>query len=162
MGYSGWIIVAKGDDTLSKEPAVTAHGRGVLAEYVRGDWREMWLDGRWGTRPSPSATELATATGAPAMTVFVMDEDCAVAYGAAPSGQCWEAVFSEEAAEAYEAIPAGYERRAAVTAALDWAAEAKLLCCEPGPVETALRDGWYSDLLRCFGLPEGVEIHRAE
>ncbi|QKW51114.1 hypothetical protein [Streptomyces buecherae] len=162
MGYSGWIIVAKGDDTLAKEPAVAAHGSAVLAEYVRGDWRELWLNDRWGVRPSPAVAELVATTGAPAMAIYVMDEDCAVAYGATPSGRRWEGVFSEEAATAYEAMPPDYHRSRAVADALTWAEEAGLTCCPPEPVETALRDGWYSDLLERFGLPEGVEVHRAQ
>ncbi|MFE6774773.1 hypothetical protein [Streptomyces sp. NPDC057702] len=161
MGYSGWIIVAKGDDTLSKESAVVAHGSAILAEYVRGDWRELWLNDRWGARPSPSVAEVVATTSAPAMAIYVRDEDCAVAYGATPSGRRWEGVFSEEAAAAYEVTPAHYQRARAVVGALAWAKEAGLTCCEPEPVETALRDGWYSDLLQRFGLPEGVEVHRA-
>ncbi|MBB5934201.1 hypothetical protein [Streptomyces zagrosensis] len=161
MGYWGWIIVAKGDDTLKKEPAVAAHGRTVLGEYVRGDWREIWLDERPGARPSPSVVEVAAATGAPALAVHVVDEDCAVAHAATPSGRCWKGVFSEEAAREYAMLPPDYRRGQAVADALVWASEAGLSRADARRVEAAFRDGWYSDLLRCFGLPEGVEIHRA-
>ncbi|MGW7140839.1 hypothetical protein [Streptomyces xanthophaeus] len=156
MGYWGWIVVAKGDSALVEHPAVTADGRvGVLHAYVRGDWREIWLDGGCG-RPGAAAQAVARVTGAPAMVVVVADEDCAVLHAAAPAGAPWTGVFQESAALEYEAVPPGYVRARAVSGAMAWAAEAGLTADAAG-AEAAFADGWYTDLLTALGFPEGAE-----
>ncbi|KUJ69857.1 hypothetical protein ACZ90_08695 [Streptomyces albus subsp. albus] len=157
MGYWGWIVVAKGDESLAAHPAVAAFGGEVLAEYAMGEWREIWLDEGSAEHSSPEVSGLVAATGAPALAIYVADEDCAVMDAAAPSGAEWTGVFAEERAREYQALPAGYRRADAVAGALAWAAEAGLMADRAG-VERALAEGWYSDLLEAFGIPERIEV----
>ncbi|MFC7310027.1 hypothetical protein ACFQVC_38145 [Streptomyces monticola] len=154
MGYWGWIVIAKGDEKLANFPSVAVDGAEPLDEYVRGQWREIWLGT---TEADPEPLEIATATDAPAMAVYVADEDCATLHAASPSGQEWTGVFEEETAEEYGAVPEGYRREDAVAAALAWAAEAGLTA-DPAKTAAAFADGWYEDLLTAFGLPEGEPV----
>jgi hypothetical protein len=104
---------------------------------------------------SADIAAVVAATGAPAMAFYVMDEDCAIGEGAAPSGHRWDGVFTEECvlSDYPDAMPAGYRRENAVAGAIAWAAEAGLTA-DPAMVEEAFAGGVTRRLYKAVGLPD--------
>ncbi|WP_436777014.1 hypothetical protein [Yinghuangia sp. YIM S09857] len=156
MGYWGYIVVAKGDHTLAEHPAVAAFGKGVLENYARGAWREIWMYSSYDHDVADIAA-VVDATGAPAMAFYVMDDDCAIGEAAAPSGMYWDGVFTEKCvlSDYPEALPTGYRRENAVAGAISWAAEAGLTA-DPAKIEDAFAHGWLNHLCDAVGLPAVV------
>lgn len=153
MGYSGYIVVAKGDHTLGEHPAVAAFGDGVLEDYPRGPWREIWTYPSYDYDDADIAA-VAAATGAPAMAFYVVDEDCAIGEAAGPSGLRWDGVFTEECvlSDYPDALPTNYRREHAVAGAVAWATEAGLTA-NPAEIEHAFARGWLHNLYDAVGLP---------
>ncbi|MFE5326150.1 hypothetical protein ACFRCG_07120 [Embleya sp. NPDC056575] len=152
MGYWGYIVVAKGDHKLAEHPAVAAFGNGVLDDYPRGSWREIWMYSRPGD--DADITAVVAATGAPAMAFYVMADDCAIGEAATPSGLRWDGVFTEECilSDYPDALPTDYRREHAVAGAVAWAAEAGLTA-NPTGIEHAFASGWLHHLYDAVGLP---------
>lgn len=129
MGYTGRILVARTVTSPAGSPAVAA---AVLHEREFGaGWWSVQLDG-----DAPGALEgLVTATGAPVLSAFVLDSDCADVEGLTPSGVNWRTYLHPHTAESYGAPALDQSEEEITRQALAWSAEAGL-AAERG----ALRD----------------------
>ena len=118
MGYTGRIVVAR-----SAEPLSGLDGAKVLTESAwPGGWRSAQLDGDLrGTLPA-----LVAATGAPAITAFIIDSDVADVEAATPAGVNWHVYLHPEQADDYGAPELEQTPAEVVEAALTWATEAGL------------------------------------
>src|SRR5687768_2356220 len=117
VGYTGRILVAR---TVTS-PAVAAE---VLHEREFGaGWWSVQLDG-----DSPGALkELVAATGAPVLSAFVLDSDCADVEGLTPSGVNWRTYLHPDTAESYGAPALEQSDEEITRQALAWSAEAGLV-----------------------------------
>jgi hypothetical protein len=116
MGYSGRILVARtGGPYAGPAP--------VLWEDDRGSgWRWIQLDG-----DAPGALgELVAATGAPAISAYVLDSDLADVEALTPDGQRWRTYLHPATAESYGAPPLSQTPDEVLQAALEWSGQAGL------------------------------------
>jgi hypothetical protein len=129
--------------------AVVLHER----EFGAG-WWSVQLDG-----DSPGALKgLVAATGAPVVSAFVLDSDCAEVEGLAPSGVYWRTYLHPDTAESYGAPALDQSDEEIIRQALAWSVEAGL------PADRgALRDAFEAtnvfaeesldELLGALGIP---------
>ncbi|MET8152374.1 hypothetical protein ACIBSW_01800 [Actinoplanes sp. NPDC049668] len=132
-----------------------ALGAEVLHEREFGaGWWSVQLDG-----DSPGALKgLVAATGAPAVSAFVLDSDCAEVEGLSPAGVSWRTYLHRDTAEGYGAPALEQSDEEITRQALAWSAEAGL-AADPG----ALRDAFEAtnvfaeetldELLAALGIP---------
>ena len=152
MGYTGRILVARTVTSPAGSSAVAAevlHAR----EFGAG-WWSVQLDG-----DSPGALErLVAATGAPALSAFVLDSDCADVEGLTPSGVKWRAYLHPDTAESYGAPALDQSEEEITRQALAWAAEAGL-AAERGALRDVLEatstfaEDTFDELLGALGIP---------
>ena len=149
MGYTGRIVVAR-----SAGPLSGLDGAEVLTGSAwPGGWRSAQLDGDLrGALPM-----LVAATGAPAITAFIIDSDVADVEAATPAGGHWHVYLHPEQADDYGAPELEQTPDEVVAAALAWAAEAGLTADDTA-VRTALEatnvlaEETFHELLVALGL----------
>ncbi|GAA3340052.1 hypothetical protein GCM10020358_26160 [Amorphoplanes nipponensis] len=121
MGYSGHVLIARGERPLS-ESGVLAPVQVLHESGYAGGWQRAQLDG-----DLPGALDaLLAQTGAPALVAYIMDSDLADVSAASPGGVRWRAYLHQETAEDYGAPALPQSTDEVVTQALAWAAEAGL------------------------------------
>ncbi|MFI1993129.1 hypothetical protein [Actinoplanes sp. NPDC020271] len=152
MGYFGEILVARSVQPLAESSAIG--GTAVLDERELGSgWRLAQLDGG-----VPGAlAELTRLTGAPALSVFVIDSDTALVEAVSPAGSGWMAHLHPEHAAELGAPELELDTPEIVVRAVAWAAEAGL-SVDAGAVEAALSaknvfvEETFDELLAALGI----------
>lgn len=115
MGYSGRVVLARGERW--------AGDADVLSRTVfDGGWAAVTFDGD----PRLPLAGLVTLTGAPVLSAFVMDSDCADVMAASPNGASWHTYLHEDTALWYGAPELDQSAAEVVEVAAAWAAEAGL------------------------------------
>lgn len=149
MGYTGRIVVAR-----SAEPLSELDGADVLTETAYpGGWRSAQLDGDLrGALPT-----LVAASGAPAITAFILDSDVADVEAATPAGGYWHTYLHQDKADEYGAPELEQSPDEVLAAALAWATEAGLTT-DGEAVRTALdaknvfAEETFHELLQALGV----------
>src|SRR5690349_770205 len=121
MGYTGRIVVAKSDQSLTELTAL--HGAEVLDETTHpGGWRSAQLDG-----DQPDVLRnLVAETEWPVVTAFILDSDVADVEASTPAGVHWHVYLHQEKAAEYGATQLAYTADEVTERGLAWAAEAGL------------------------------------
>jgi hypothetical protein len=133
MGFWGSLVLARtaGASLLDFE-SIASRSEGLDSEDVRGPWRLGVFPGGELESAAPELhLELAGETGAPVLTAFVLDSDCAMIEAAGPATGFWRSCLARSAMRAYEdddddeAFDAFFlPPEQAAEAAAAWAAEA--------------------------------------
>lgn len=113
MGFSGRVVLARGD-------AWTSDADVLSRTAFAGGWAAVTFDGD----PRLSLAGLVADTGAPVLSAFVMDSDCADVTAASPAGASWHAYLNEGTALSYGAPELDLPAAAVIDAAAAWATEA--------------------------------------
>jgi len=130
MGFWGSFVLARAEqESLLDLPPVTSRSEGLEEEVRLGDWRLGRFEGPELAQDAGALlADLVAATGAPALTAFVLDSDAVVVDGLSAAGP-WRACLAREAMRGYceddgEDFGIYPSATAAAAAAADWAREA--------------------------------------
>jgi hypothetical protein len=121
MGYTGRILLARTGRSLAGSPALG--GADILDETEHGDgWWRAQLEGD----PRGAVAAPVTATGAPAVSAYVLDSDCADVEGRGPGGAHWHTYLHPETAAEFGAPDLDQPADEVTRQAVAWSAEAGL------------------------------------
>jgi hypothetical protein len=104
MGFWGSLVLARtaGASLLNFE-SIASRSEGLDSEDVRGPWRLGVFPGGELESAAPELhLELMEETGAPVLTAFVLDSDCAMIEAAGPATGFWRSCLARSAMRAYE------------------------------------------------------------
>jgi hypothetical protein len=153
MGYTGRILVARTVVSPAESPAVEAGL--VLDGGELGDgWWRIQLDG-----DSPGAARgLVAETGAPVVSAFVLDSDCADVEGLTPAGIRWRTYLHRGIAQEYGAPELEQSDDEILRQALAWSAEAGLTAGGDAlraalGAKNVFAEETFDELLAALGLP---------
>lgn len=152
MGYTGRIVVAR---SVASPVGLPALGAEVLDVRELGDgWWSVQLDG-----DSAGAMEgLVAATGAPVVSAFVLDSDCADVEGLTPAGVRWRTYLHRDVAESFGAPALEQSDDEVLRQALAWSADAGLAASrgelrEVLELTNVFAEDTFDELLQALGIP---------
>jgi hypothetical protein len=105
-------------------------------------------------------SELVAATGAPAISAYVLDSDVADVQALTPDGQRWRTYLHPDVAESYGAPALSQTPDEVLTAALEWSGQAGLTA-DADAVRQALAahyvgaENTFDELVTALGVPTG-------
>jgi hypothetical protein len=153
MGFTGRVLVARTGRSFDGLPAVA--GAEFLDERELGDgWWSAQFDGD----PEDALRVLVVETGAPVVSAFVIDSDCADVRGSTPSGVHWHTYLHPGTAESYGAPALQQSAEQVIERAVAWSVEAGRTA-DPDALREVLEarsdfaEDTLDDLLSALGLP---------
>jgi hypothetical protein len=159
MGYTGRVLVARTRRSFDGSPIVA--GAELLHERELGDgWWWAQFDGD----PDGALRALVSETGAPVVSAFVIDSDCADVQGSTPSGVHWRTYLHPSTAQSYGAPALPQSTDQVIEHAIAWSVEAGRTADPDGLREVLearsdFAEDTLDDLLQALGVP-GLQDER--